>query len=648
MVKKTNIHSSHHTVHTCIYNKNKNGMGGIAIDKTTHEKIIIPDNLENFALDKDEIKVIAHKDHGGNLTGSIQTVIKHNNTHLVGYIQVHKNKFLLKVTNSKFGNYLVIIKSNIDKFDRHELVNTVITTYPNNNQPYFEVELVNSIGKEDEDTAFIAQLLIESNLPIEFSKAAIIEAEKIPEKIDLADINSRVDLRKLAFVTIDGEDAKDFDDAVYCYAENDIFHLYVAIADVAHYVKHESALDRNAYQRGTSVYFPKRVIPMLPEKLSNGLCSLKPKVDRLVMCCEMKIDQTGKILDYKVYNGIINSKARLTYNQVQKWLNELSLTPEELISNISNLYLVYQALLKERSLRGAIDFESIEPLFQFNQEGVVTNIQPRIRLESHKLIEECMLAANVSIADYLLKNNHPGLFRIHDKPSEEKFTILKNFLNSLAIQLNVSFDNLTPKHLAELLERVEKHSQFQAIQQTVLRTMQLAIYSPQNIGHFGLSYDRYLHFTSPIRRYPDLLVHRAVKYILLHKQYNYLYNLVVMGEETSSTERRAEELGRKVDSFYKCQFAKSHLGNEFKGLITSVINFGIFVYIPELLLDGLVHITELGADYFIFDDKKQTLTGKNSGIKFYSGQEVTVQIVNVDMAKLFIDLQLVTSIPKII
>ncbi|MFN7094733.1 MAG: RNB domain-containing ribonuclease, partial [Burkholderiales bacterium] len=335
--------------------------------------------------------------------------------------------------------------------------------------------------------------------------------------------------------------------------------------------------------------------------------------------------------------------ARLTYEQVQEWLYELSLTPARLISNISHLYLVYQTLLKSRHQRGAIDFESVEPVFMFDKNGLVCNIQARNRLEAHKLIEECMLAANVCIADFLLKHEHPGLFRIHDKPTEDKFTALKHYLNSLAVPFMVKYESLAPHHYATLLTQVHDHPQFAAIQQAVLRSMQLAKYAPQNIGHFGLSYDRYLHFTSPIRRYPDLLVHRAAKHILQQQQYKYAYGLNLMGEHTSYTERLAEDLGRKVDAFYKCQYAKTHIGTEFNGVITTVVGFGLFVYIPDLLLDGLVHVTELGQDYFVFDDKKQILVGRKTGIKYRPGQSLHIQIHNVDMAKLFIDLKLAKS-----
>ena len=627
----------------CIYHKHNNGMGGIAIDIKTGAKIHILENAENFALDKDEIMVVEDSERMGINYGSVKSILIHNTSHLTGTMQLYKDQLLLKVNNTKFGNYLVKIRSNVVKIDRDSLFNSVIVEYPNDESPFFVVELANTVGKAGEDESYVAHLIAESGLPIEFSSAALSQAENLPESVSSYDLKNRVDLRKIPFVTIDGPDAKDFDDAVYCELVDGFYNLYVAIADVAHYVNSGSALDKDAYIRSTSVYFPKRVIPMLPEKISNGLCSLNPHVDRLVMCCQMKISLDGQIVDYKVYNGVIHSASRLTYSKVESWIEELSLTPPELITNISNLYLVFQSLLHSREIRGAIDFDTVEPVFVFDDTGMVKELQPRIRLEAHKLIEECMLAANVCMADFLIKNRHSGLFRIHAKPSAEKFSALKEYLNSIAVPFDVTYKDLAPHHYASLLKELRDNIQFPAIQQSVLRSMQLAVYSPNNIGHFGLSYDRYVHFTSPIRRYPDLLVHRAAKSILEDEEHQYIYDLESIGDNTSFAERRAEDLERKTVAFYKCQYAKTHIGKEFHGLITSVVNFGLFVYIPDLMLDGLVHVTELGSDYYVFDEKKQLLTGKKTGAKFASGQELQVEIAGVDMAKLFIDFKLVVK-----
>ncbi len=629
------------TTKVCVYHKNKDGMGGVAISQADNTKFAITDKNEAFAMDGDLVSIVLSGANKYDVnTGKIQNILKHNTTNLIGYIERHKTKNILRVTNGKFGRYLVVVNSRVDIYAHDELVNAVITKYPTNDDPFFSVEIVKSLGRLDDVEGFIQKVLLEGNVPVDFTKSGLNQADALPDVVCNKEADRRTDLRHLAFVTIDGADAKDFDDAVYCEVKDGIYHLYVAIADVSHYVTHESALDHDAYTRGTSIYFPRKVIPMLPEKISNGLCSLNPNVDRLVMCCQMEIDSEGNIIGYIVYNGVIKSQARLTYTQVQEWLNELSLTPESLVANISNLFLVYQLLLKARHRRGAIDFDTVEPYFEFDEGGNVCGLKPRVRVDAHKLIEECMLAANTSVADYLIKNEQPCLFRNHDRPNEEKFSALKEYLNSIGVVFDVTQEGVTPKDYAKLVEQIHDLPNTAVIQQTILRSMQLAVYAPKNIGHFGLSYDRYLHFTSPIRRYPDLLVHRACKGVISGKRYSYSYSLENLGEQSSFTERRAEDLGRKVDSFFKCLYAKTHMGSEFAGIVTSVVNFGLFVYLPELMLDGLLHVTELGDDYFVFDENKHFLLGKKSGTRYYIGQEVKIAIFDVDMVKLFIDFKL--------
>jgi ribonuclease R len=637
--KKKNITNA---IAVCTYTRNKNGNGGIALAKNEKLAIQISENKENFALDGDEIEV-SYKSIGSNkVIGEITKIISHNTTNLIGTPFKHRDKVLLRVPSPKFGNYLVYVNTegNCPEFKETELFNTAIIRYPTNSEPFFEVNMLTSLGLQGEEKAFIAQTIIEANVPTTFSQAVLDQANKYRDKVLPSDLIGRLDLRQLPFVTIDGEDAKDFDDAVYCEHDNSIFTLYVAIADVANYVTDESPLDIEAYERGTSIYFPRQVIPMLPEQLSNGLCSLNPDKERLVICCKIKIDELGNILNYELANAVINSHARLTYRQVQGWIDDTTTIPAELRDNITNLYSIFKSLLLSRSVRGAIDFDTEEAYFDFDSDGEVSGLYPRVRLDSHKLIEECMLAANVCVADFMLKNTHPCLFRIHDKPSEDKFNALKAYLNSMAIEFDISYVSLTPIDYMNLLNSVKNHSQFKVIQQIVLRSLQLAIYSPNNVGHFGLSYKHYLHFTSPIRRYPDLLVHRIIKSILKGKRYQFSHPIEQMGEQTSFTERRAEELGRKVDAFYKCKYAMRHVGSTFTGYVTSVTNFGLFVYMPELMLDGLVHITELGDDYFIFDEVKQMLVGKASGTRFANGQQLKVLIAAVNMSRLYIDLSI--------
>lgn len=642
-ITKDNIASLVRVAQLCNYHANKDSRGGVAIDIKTKEQFIIIPGDDNFAIDGDEIAVMRNGvDKEGKPQGVVRDILKHRITNLVGRVEQYKDKYYLVSENSKLGHYPVVIEDIHQTIDLEHIYNTSVVTYPNREHTYFTVTLLNSIGKLGDDNVFVTRVLIEANVPLEFSEEAQKYVSKLPEHISEKDMLNREDLRKLAFVTIDGEDARDFDDAVYCEPNPDgSFTLSVAIADVAHYVKHGTALDEDALSRGTSIYFPRRVVPMLPEKLSNGLCSLNPNVDRLVMVCHMEISPEGKITEYGVDNAIIHSHYRLTYNQVQKWLDGAEPIPSDIEKNITGLYRVYQALVIARHKRGAIDFEGSEPYFEFDADGNVTALKPRDRLDSHKLIEECMLAANVSVADFLSKHEHSTLYRNHDRPSEKKFSALKSYLDSIAVMFDVTQESVRPKDYQFLVERIKDRPNTAIIQQTILRSMQLAEYAPKNIGHFGLSYERYLHFTSPIRRYPDLLVHRACKAVLHNQTYKYTHSIEAMSEQTSFCERRAEDLERKVDAYYKCKFAQTHIGNDYKGNISTIVSFGLFVTIPELLIDGLVHVTELGGDYFVFDEKKHVLVGKKSGFKYVAGQEVQIRIANVDMDKLFIDLELV-------
>lgn len=623
-----------------IYCKNKNSTGGIAINKNTNEIININEYRDNYALDKDIVKIKIYTNKYGSKYAKITEITRHSITHIVGKVSLNKSGTLFLNSTHKSITLPIHVHSYHKTVDFTELYNSIITKYPDKNKPYFEVKILNSIGKIEDDNAFLNKILIENNVPTSFHKNTIKQSEEISDVIPDEEIQKRKDLRNLAFVTIDGIDAKDFDDAVYCKVHGEIFTLFVAIADVSHYVTQDSPLDREALLRGTSVYVPKKVIPMLPEHLSNGLCSLNPHVDRLTLCAEMNINKKGEIINYEIYKAVIKSHARLTYEQVEQWIHDLSSIPENLITTITNLYLVFNNLLINRTQRGSIDFDTTEPSFVFDDNGIIENIIPRVRLESHQLIEECMLAANVSVADFLIKNKQPCLFRVHGKPSIDKFNNLKTYINSLGIRFDIHYEKMIPKDYANLVKRVKDHKQFQVIQMAILRSLQLAIYDPNNIGHFGLSFDKYLHFTSPIRRYPDLLVHRAVSFLLiknLKEPFNYSKPLPMLGEHSSFTERRAEDIERQMDSFYKCLYAKTHIGKEFEGIIQSVVHFGIFVYIPELLVEGLIHIANLGNDYYTFDESKLFLHGKKTGIKYYPGLKIKVEINSVDMTQQFIN-----------
>ena len=469
------------------------------------------------------------------------------------------------------------------------------------------------------------------DLPHEFSKKAMALARAMPDAVRPDDLKGRRDLRNLPFVTIDGETAKDFDDAVHAAREGDGFRLRVAIADVSHYVRHGDALDQDARERGTSVYFPRRVIPMLPEKLSNGLCSLNPEVDRLAMVCDMSITAAGKVARYEFYPALFRSHARLTYTAVWENLSSKKTTQE-----IQTLYEVYQALSQERSRRGAIDFESVETRMEFDARGKILRIVPEPRNEAHRLIEECMLAANVCAGNFLAARGHSVLYRVHDVPSAEKVTALRAFLAELGLQLPGG-ERPKPGDYARLLEGMRQRPDFALLQTILLRSLKQAIYTPDNVGHFGLAFDAYVHFTSPIRRYPDLLVHRAIKALLLNQRYSGI-DWEAVGKHCSETERRADDASRDVENWLKCFYMQDHVGGSYAGRVTGVTAFGLFVTLDEFYVDGLLHISELGRDYFRFEPTRHMLLGERTGKRYRLADRIEVKLVRVDLDSRKIDL----------
>ena len=478
-------------------------------------------------------------------------------------------------------------------------------------------------------------------------------AEEVPEEAK----RGRVDLRDLPLVTIDGEDARDFDDAVFCQKQGKGWKLWVAIADVSYYVRPKSALDTEAYNRGNSVYFPNRVVPMLPEKLSNGLCSLNPQVDRLCMVCEITLSAKGKMTDYRFYEAVMNSHARLTYNKVAKILEKDTALCERyasLVPHLQDLHDMYQALVKARQQRGAIEFETIESKFIFNALGRIERIEPVVRNDAHKIIEECMILANIASANFMEKHQEPALYRIHAVPSEEKLTAFRSFLAECGLSLSGG-NKPTPTDYAQLLEQIKPRPDHELIQTMLLRSMSQAVYSADNIGHFGLALEEYAHFTSPIRRYPDLTLHRGIKYLLAKQKgskrkttdtggYHYqLEEMDLFGAHCSSTERRADDATREVADWLKCEYMQDHVGEEFDGVISSVTGFGFFVRLNDLFIDGLVHISGLANDYYLFDMPKQRLIGENSGMIFRIGDAVKVRVEAVSLEQKQIDFSLISS-----
>ena len=495
------------------------------------------------------------------------------------------------------------------------------------------------------------------DIPHKFSSAVEKYVKKFTEEVPEEAKKGRVDLRNLPLVTIDGEDARDFDDAVYCEKHGKGWKLWVAIADVSYYVRLRSTLDVEAHNRGNSVYFPNRVVPMLPEILSNGLCSLNPQVDRLCRVCEMQISAKGKLTDYRFYEAVMNSHARLTYTKVAKMLEgdeELRTRYSSLVPHLEDLYKLYQALLGARHQRGAIDFETIETKFIFNAMGRIERIEPVVRNDAHKIIEECMILANIAAANFMEKHKEPALYRIHATPSEEKLTSFRTFLSEFGLTLEGGLKPTT-KDYAALLEKVKERPAHELIQTMLLRSLSQAVYHADNIGHFGLALEEYAHFTSPIRRYPDLTLHRGIKYLLAKEQgakrkttdtggYHYSFDeMDLLGNHCSMTERRADDATREVADWLKCEYMQDHVGGEFSGVISSVTGFGLFVRLDDLFIDGLVHISTLENDYYQFDAAKQRLIGENSGMQYRLGDKVRIKVEAVHLENKMVDFSLMGS-----
>ncbi|MDO4697603.1 MAG: ribonuclease R [Pasteurellaceae bacterium] len=479
--------------------------------------------------------------------------------------------------------------------------------------------------------------------------------EEVPDEAK----QGRVDLRDLPLVTIDGESARDFDDAVFCQKEQNGWRLWVAIADVSYYVRPKTALDIEAQQRGNSVYFPNRVIPMLPEVLSNGLCSLNPQVDRLCLVAEMQISENGTLNGYQFYEAVMNSHARLTYTKVWNMLNGDETLRERyapLVPHLEELHKMYQVLVGSRQKRGAIEFETVENQFIFNPQGRIERIEPLVRNDAHKIIEECMILANIAAARFVEQADEPALYRIHAQPSEEKLTSFRTFLKECGLFLDGGLSP-KPKDYAKLLDTVQERPDRELIQTMLLRSLKQAIYSPDNEGHFGLALTEYAHFTSPIRRYPDLLLHRSIKYLIEkqkgNKRYHtdgggYHYKLDDMdqfGEKCSATERRADEATREVADWLKCEYMQDHIGETFDGVISSVTGFGLFVKLNELLIDGLVHISTLDNGYYHFDGERQRLVGDH-GVIYRLGDPVKVKVIGVNLDDKKIDFALISNLRK--
>ncbi|KGV61652.1 ribonuclease R [Burkholderia pseudomallei ABCPW 30] len=622
-------------------------------------------------------------DRRGRPEGHVVEVTERANKRVIGRL-LNENGALIVAPEDKRISHDILVTQNAKKAKVGQVVVVELTDFPSrHSQPLGRVCEV--LGDIDDPGMEIEIAVRKYGVPHEFGAQALGEAAALPDKVRPADLRYRVDLRDVPLVTIDGEDARDFDDAVYCepaaVGRGEGFRLIVAIADVSHYVQPGSPLDADAVERSTSVYFPRRVIPMLPEKLSNGLCSLNPQVDRCVLACDMIINARGDIKAYQFYPAVIHSAARLTYTEVAAVLSNTK-GPEaarraELMPHLQHLYGVYKALFVARQKRGAIDFDTTETYIVCNAQGKIEQILPRQRNDAHRLIEECMLAANVCAADFLKRNKHPGLYRVHAGPTPEKLENLRAFLRDMGLTLGGG-DTPHASDYAALMAHIRDRPDAQMLQPMLLRSMQQAVYSPDNIGHFGLAYDAYAHFTSPIRRYPDLLTHRAIYAILSGKKYTpkspegvelntalspraramqreddeargrARSNAAIweeLGLHCSSNERRADEASRDVEAWLKCYFMRDKLGEEYGGMVNGVTSFGIFVQLDALFIEGLVHVTELGADYFQYDEVKNELRGERTGIRYRLSDRVRVQVSRVDLDARKIDFRLVRETP---
>ena len=663
---------------------------GFVVRDDGEPDIYLPPNEMRAVLHRDRVKVrIVRQDRRGRPEGRVLEIAERPPHPIIGRLLHEGSIWLVAPEDKRYGQDVLIPKTAIGAAKQGQVVVVELTEPPAlYGQPVGRVKEV--LGEIDDPGMEIEIAVRKYGVPHEFSDAAMGEARALPDTVQPADKRGRVDLTDVPLFTIDGEDARDFDDAVYCEPavvsgrgkKPNGWRLLVAIADVSHYVKTGSPIDIDAYDRATSVYFPRRVIPMLPEKLSNGLCSLNPDVERLCMVCDMMVSANGEVLAYQFYPAVMFSHARFTYTEVAAILANTrgpeAARRKDRVQDLLNLNDVFRALLKSRQTRGAVDFDTTETQIVCDEAGRIERIVPRVRNDAHKLIEECMLAANVCSADFIQNSEHVGLYRVHEGPTPEKQDILRGYLKALGLGLSIS-ETPHPREFQRIAEATKERPDAAQIHMMLLRSMSQAIYTPVNSGHFGLAYEAYTHFTSPIRRYPDLLVHRVIKAVLAERQYQ-LPALPTPGEaheklkarlqknsasrrgdappqlkrqspemlaweaaglHCSANERRADEASRDVEAWLKCKYMKEHLGEEFGGTVSAASSFGLFVTLDDLYVEGLVHITELGGEYFRFDELRQELRGERTGIRYAIGTRVRVQVSRVDLDGRRIDFRLV-------
>ena len=667
----------------------RDGHGFVVRDDGEADIYLAPNEMR-AVLHQDRVKVrIVRNDRKGRPEGRVVEIVERSSQVIIGRLLHEGGIWIVAPEDKRYGQDVMIPKAATGQAKPGQVVVVELTEPPALfGQPVGRIKEI--LGDIDDPGMEIEIAVRKYGVPHAFSEACLAQARALPDQVRASDKHGRVDLTDVPLVTIDGEDARDFDDAVYCEplrvgrgrSAKQGWRLLVAIADVSHYVQTGSAIDVDAYDRATSVYFPRRVIPMLPEKLSNGLCSLNPEVERLCMVCDMLISTDGEVSAYQFYPAVMFSHARLTYTEVAAILANTR-GPEAMrhkarVDDLIHLHDLYRALLAARERRGAVDFDTVETQIVCDEVGHIEKIVPRVRNDAHRLIEEAMLAANVCSADFIAQHKHVGLYRVHEGPTPEKKEVLRNYLKAIGVGLSIS-DEPSPSEFQALADATKDRPDAAQIHAMLLRSMQQAIYTPINSGHFGLAFDAYTHFTSPIRRYPDLLVHRVIKAILGKTRYQ-LPTLPTPGEaqaklarrleknqaakgagvsakprktsvemqgwqaaglHCSANERRADEASRDVEAWLKCKYMRDHLGEEFAGVVSAVTSFGIFVTLDAMYVEGLVHITELGGEYYRFDEARQELRGERTGLRYGIGSRVQVQVSRVDLDGRRIDFRLI-------
>lgn len=626
----------------------KDGFGFVVPDQGGGDLFLSPRQMRAVFHGDRVLARAASFNARGKREGVIIEVLEHALQQVVGRFRSASGATYVEPSNLKITQEILIPGEETHGAQEGQIVVAEITSQPTQRtRPIGKV--IEVLGDHMAPGMEINVAIRTHSLPNQWPEEALEEAFRFPAHVAEEAIQGRTDFRHLPFVTIDGEDAKDFDDAVYCEPHSSGgFVLYVAIADVAYYVQPGSILDKEAYTRGNSVYFPGQVIPMLPETLSNNLCSLKPDVDRLAMVCAMQLHPSGKVMHYQFYEGVFRSRARLTYKQVHTMMEKKDVRLrgqfKEIVPHLEPLYAVFHVLHEARKKRGAIDFELPETKIIFGKNRKITKIVPYERFISHRVIEEAMLCANICAAKFLEESKQSSLYRVHEGPTEEKLTDLRQFLAEMSLAMPRR-KKPEPSDYAHILRVIQDRPDAHMIQTILLRSMSQAIYSPDNKGHFGLAYEAYAHFTSPIRRYPDLLVHRAIKRALAGQaEPDSMAKLVMIGEHCSMTERRADDAVNEAVDWLKCEFMLDKVGKIYQGKISGVTNFGVFVELAEIYVEGLVHITTLPEDYYQFDAIKHVLTGKRSNRRFCLGDPIEIQVARVDLDQRTLDFVLTETL----